>query len=103
MNLFTKQKQTHKHRNQTCSAKEERVRGIDLEFGTSRCKLLHIECINNKVLLYSMENYVQYPVINHNGKEYKKNVYMYICVYIKCTTELLYTRNLTQHCKSTTL
>ena len=32
----------------------------------------------NKVLLYSTENYSQYPMINHNGKEYKKkNVYMH--------------------------
>ena len=37
----------------------------------SRCKLLHIEQIN-KVLLYSIGSYIQYPVINHNGKEYKK-------------------------------
>ena len=22
-------------------------------------------------------NYIQYPVINHNGKEYEKNIYMY--------------------------
>ena len=42
--------------------------GKDWEFGTSRCKLLHIKWISNKVLLYSTENYVQYPVINHNGK-----------------------------------
>ena len=27
---------------------------------------------NNKVLLYSTGNYIQYPVINHNGKEYEK-------------------------------
>ena len=26
------------------------------------------ESINNKVLLYSTENYIHYPVINHNGK-----------------------------------
>ena len=42
---------------------------MDWEFGVSRCKLLHIEWINNKVLLYSTGNYIQYPVINHNGKE----------------------------------
>ena len=36
----------------------------------NRCKLLHIEWINNKVLLYSTEDYIQYPMINHNGKEY---------------------------------
>jgi len=28
--------------------------------------------VNNKVLPYSMGNYIQYPVINHNGKEYEK-------------------------------
>ena len=28
--------------------------------------------INNKVLLYSTGNYSQYPMINHNGKEYEK-------------------------------
>ena len=47
------------------------------EFGISRCKLLHIRWINNKVLLYSTGNYIQYPVINHNGKEYEKE-YIYI-------------------------
>ena len=30
----------------------------------------------NKVLLYSTGNYIQYPVINHNGKEYEKSIYM---------------------------
>ena len=42
------------------------------EFGDGRCKLLYIGWINNKVLLYSTGHYIQYPVINHNGKEYKK-------------------------------
>ena len=32
-------------------------------------KVLHIEWINKKVLLYSTGNYPQYPVINHSGKE----------------------------------
>ena len=35
--------------------------------------------INNKVLPYSTGNYIQYPVINHNGKEYI-NMYQYLCV-----------------------
>ena len=49
-----------------------------MECGISRCKLLYIEWINNKVLLYSTENYIQYPMINHNGKENKKEcIYMY--------------------------
>ena len=47
--------------------------GKDWEFGISRCKLLHIEWVSNKVLLYSKRNYIQYPMINHNGKEYMYN------------------------------
>ena len=46
--------------------------GMDWEFGISRCKLLHLEWKSNESLLYSTGNYVHYPVINHNGKEYEK-------------------------------
>ena len=46
--------------------------GMDWEFGINRFQLLYTEWINNKVLLYIIENYIQYPVINHNGKEYGK-------------------------------
>ena len=44
---------------------------MDWEFGISRFKLVYIEWIN-KVLLCSTGNYIQYPVIKHNGKEYEK-------------------------------
>ena len=53
--------------------------GMEWEVGVSRCKLLYIGWINNKVLLYSTENYIQYPVINHNGKEYLKKKNLYMC------------------------
>ena len=78
MNLSTKQRQTHRHREQTCGPPRGRGSGgaVDWEFGVSRCKLLCIEWINNKVLLYSTENYIQHLEINHNGKEYKKE-----CIY----------------------
>ena len=57
-------------------------RGIDWEFGISRCKLLYREWMNNKVLLYSIGNYIQYPVINHNRKAYEKGcTYVCVCVY----------------------
>ena len=46
----------------------------------------YIEWINNKVLLYSTGNNIQYPVINHNGKEYGKED-------IRITITLLCTRN----------
>ena len=56
---------------------------MDWEFGISRCKLLHRDWINNKVLLNSIGNYIQYPVVNHNGKEYEKEcMCVYVCVYI---------------------
>ena len=69
-----KQKQTHRYREQTCSCQEIGGWGMAWEFGVSRCKLLYIGWINNKfpVLLYSTGNCIQYPVINHNGKESEK-------------------------------
>ena len=30
------------------------------------------DATDNKVLLYSTGNYIQYPMINQNGKEYEK-------------------------------
>ena len=73
MNLSMKQKQMHRHREKTCGCQGGEGRGgMEWEFGISRCKLLCKKWINNKVLLYSTGNYIQYPVINHNGKEYKK-------------------------------
>ena len=41
------------------------------EFGVSRCKPVYIGWINNKVLLYRTGSYIQYSIINHNGKEQK--------------------------------
>ena len=65
--------------NRLVAAKGEEGRGgMEWEFGISRCKLLYIGSIKNKVLLYSTGNYSQYPIINHNGKEYGKEcIYMY--------------------------
>ena len=34
--------------------------------------------MNSKVLLYSTRDNIQYPVINHNGKEYEEYIYIYI-------------------------
>ena len=44
-------------------------RGMEWEAGVSRYKHLQIKWINNKALTYSTENYIQYPMINHNGKD----------------------------------
>ena len=39
--------------------------GMDWDFGVGRCKLLYLEWINNKVLLYSTGNYIQSLGINN--------------------------------------
>ena len=86
MNLRMKQKQTHRHIEQTCGCQEVGIGGEkEWEFGISRYKLVYIGWINNKILLYSTGNYIQYPVINHNGKEHEKE---YICIYIYITESL---------------
>ena len=51
--------------------------GINYKFWTNRYILLYIIEINNKDLLYSTGNYIQYFVITYNGKESEK-VYIYI-------------------------
>ena len=62
--------------------------GMEWEVEVSRCKLLYIGWIN-KVLLYSTENYIQYPMINQNGKEYeKKNANICITESLCCTAEM---------------
>ena len=71
MNLSMKHKQTHRE-DRLVVAKGEGRGGKDSDFGISSCKLLYVGWINNKVLLYSTENYIQYSVINHNRKEYEK-------------------------------
>ena len=44
---------------------EERIGSLGL---TKANYYIHIGWINNKALLYSTVNYIQYPVINHNLK-----------------------------------
>ena len=69
--------------NRAVIAKGEQIgRRTKEEFGFSRCRLFYIEWINNNIHCIA-ENYIQYPMINHNGKEYlKKNIYIYIYIYI---------------------
>ena len=46
---------------------KERI-GMDSEFGVSRYKLLPLNWKSNEVLLYSMGNYIQSLVIEHDGR-----------------------------------
>ena len=55
MNLSTKQKQTPRHREQSCGCQEGGAEGrMKWEFGVSGCKLVYIEWIKNKVLSKAM-------------------------------------------------
>ena len=47
---------------------------------------------DNRVLLYSTGNYIQYLVISHSGKEYEK-VHIYVHIYTHGWITVLYTRN----------
>ena len=61
MNLSVKQKKTHGHRERLVVAKG---RGV----GEGRLGSLGLADVNNKVLLYSTGNAIQYPEITHNEK-----------------------------------
>ena len=70
MNLSTKQKQAHKHRQLTCGCQGEKSgRGKDWELGINICKRVYREWVNNKVLLYSTGKYIQNPVIQFMWKQ----------------------------------
>ena len=48
------------------------------EFGTGRCKLLHLAWISSEVPLYSPGNRIQSFGMEHDGRYYeKKNIYIY--------------------------
>ena len=63
---------------------------MEWEVGVSRCKLLYIEWTHNKFLLHNTENHIQYLMINHDGKEYQKRLYINICITESrcCTAEI---------------
>ena len=63
--------------------------GMDWEFGVGRCKLLHLEWINNGVLLYNTGNYAQSLRVECDGREYeKKSVYICMTGSLCCTAEI---------------
>lgn len=78
------------------------------EFRGSRCKLLDLEWMDNKILLQSRGNYIQTPGVSHNEKgclKKKKNVHTCIdrfAVQQKLTL-LIVKINCNQHYKSTML
>ena len=79
MNLFTKQKHTHRHRKQTYGYQMGKGGGINQEVGINIYTLLYTKQIINKDLLYSTGNSTQYSVITYMRKESKKEqIYVYV-------------------------
>ena len=85
MNLSTKHKESQTWRIDFWLPRGRKEEPNGLGFGVSRRKLFYIEWINIKGC-NGTGDYIQYSVINHNGKKPFK---MYICV----TKSLFYTRN----------
>ena len=78
MNLPMKLKRNHRHKEQTNGCQGTGAgEGMEWEVGVSRCKLLYVEWINNKILLYNTENYIQYLMIKYNGE----NIFKRMCIY----------------------
>ena len=66
VNLSIEKKQIQTQRTDLCQGGGGE-RGMDWEFGASRCKLLHLEWMGNDVLLCSTGNCVQSLAIEHDG------------------------------------
>ena len=80
MNLLNRNK-TRGIENRLVTAKWAGVEeGRSGKFGISECIVVYTEWIN-KALLYSTENYIKYPVINHKRKEYE-NECTYMCNWV---------------------
>ena len=69
MNLFIEHNRLRVIENKLVLAKgESGGSGTDWESGVSKCKLLHLECMDNGVLLYSTGSYIQSLGIDHDGE-----------------------------------
>ena len=84
MNVFTKQKQTHRHRGHSYGYQRAK-QGRDKQIYTAICKII------NKDLLYSTGNNIEYLVIAYKGEDSEHThtqTHTHTHVYI-----LLYTKN----------
>ena len=70
MNLSMKQKQSPRHREQIYGCQDGGGIGKEWIGSLGVADAVYTEWINNKALLYRTGNYIQWPVINHNEKEY---------------------------------
>ena len=69
-NISMKKKPTHGNITDIWFPREGSWEWKQQQVGVSRCKLLRMDSIKKQV--QSRDNYIQYPMIKHVGKEYKK-------------------------------
>ena len=90
MNLSTKQKQTHRHREQTCGCQERGVGGVwggmEWEVGVSRCKLFIYRMDKQQGLTVEHKELYSISYDKPKWKRIFKNIYIYesLC----CTAEI---------------
>ena len=78
MNLFTKQKQSHRCKKQAYGYQGGKG-GINWEIGIDIYTLLYIKQITNKDLMYSTGSSTQYSLMTYMGKGSKKEwIYVYV-------------------------
>ena len=90
MNLFKKQKQTHKKidlskidiENKLQIVKGASGEGIKWEIGVDMQTLLYITLVTNKNLLYSTKTSTQCSAMTDLGKNLQKSGYVYVCMYV---------------------
>ena len=93
MNVYAKQKQTHRQNNPVVMKEEREGGGANQVIPGQIQTTTYKKQMNNKVLLYSTGNHIQYPVINHNGNEYEKE-YIYIYIYTHTHTYIYISQSL---------
>ena len=72
-----KQKETHRQREQAWGCQGNSGWKRDgLGVWDQQIQTIIYRMDKGQVLLYSIGNYIQYPVTNHNEKEYEKYAYM---------------------------
>ena len=72
MNLFTKSPMITK------GGRGGRI-NQEFEININTILLIYKKQINNKIVLYSTGNYIHYPIVKHNGKEYEKELTESLC------------------------
>ena len=86
MNILIKQKQTHRHREQTCGCQGAGGKGG--ENWDQQMQTIIYTLDEQQGIWYRMGNYIQYLVINHNRKEYEDRIHICITESLGCIAEI---------------